>query len=54
MKNYELTIEDGVITWNENADENSNPIEGILYIPKEAIASTLMRGYFLAAMQMEL
>ena len=38
MKNYKLTIEDGVITWIENSDENGNPIEGILYIPKEAIA----------------
>lgn len=38
MKNYELTIEDGVITWIENADENGNPIDGILNIPKEAIA----------------
>lgn len=38
MENYKLTIEDGVITWVENADENGNPIEGILYIPKEAVA----------------
>ena len=38
MKNYKLTIEDGVITWIENADENGDPIEGILYIPKEALA----------------
>lgn len=38
MENYKLTIEDGVITWGENADENGNPIEGILYIPKEAVA----------------
>lgn len=38
MKNYKLTIEDGVITWIENTDENGNPIEGILYIPKEAVA----------------
>ena len=38
MKNYKLTIEDGVITWVENTDENGNPIEGILYIPKEAVA----------------
>ena len=37
MENYKLTIEDGVITWVENADENGNPIEGILYIPKEAV-----------------
>ena len=36
MKNYELTIENGAITWVEDADENGNPIEGILYIPKEA------------------
>ena len=38
MENYKLTIEDGVITCVENADENGNPIEGILYIPKEAVA----------------
>ena len=38
MENYKLTIEDGIITWVENADENGNPIEGILYIPKEAVA----------------
>lgn len=38
MKNYKLTIEDGVITWIEDHDENGNPIEGILYIPKEATA----------------
>lgn len=36
MKNYNLTIEDGVITWVETIDENCNPIPGILYIPKEA------------------
>lgn len=38
MENYKLTIEDGVITWIENADEVGNAIEGILYIPKEAVA----------------
>lgn len=36
MKNYNLTIEDGVITWIETTDKNGNPMEGILYIPKEA------------------
>ena len=36
MQNYELTIENGVITWVEDTDANGNPIEGILYIPKEA------------------
>jgi hypothetical protein len=36
MKNYNLTIEDGVITWIENTDENGEYIPGILYIPKEA------------------
>lgn len=36
MRNYDLTIENGVITWIENTDENGNPIEGTLYIPKEA------------------
>ena len=33
MKNYNLTIENGVITWVETTDENGNPIEGILNIP---------------------
>lgn len=36
MKNYNLTMEDGVITWVEDTDANGNPIPGILYIPKEA------------------
>ena len=36
MKNYNLTIEDGAITWVETTDENGNPIPGILSIPKEA------------------
>lgn len=36
MKNYELTIENGVITWVHDTDANGNPIPGILYIPKEA------------------
>ncbi len=38
MKNYELTIENGVITWVEDTDANGNRIPGILYIPKEAIS----------------
>ena len=38
MQNYELTIENGVITWVEDTDANGNPIPGILYIPKEAVA----------------
>ena len=37
MKNYELTIENGVITWTQDTDENGNHIPGILYIPKEAV-----------------
>ena len=37
MKNYELTMENGVITWVEDTDGNGNPIPGILYIPKEAV-----------------
>lgn len=37
MKNYDLTIEDGVITWIEDTDANGNPIPGILYIPKDAV-----------------
>lgn len=38
MKDYKLNIEDGVIAWVENADENGNPISGRLFIPKEATA----------------
>ena len=38
MKNYELTIEYGVITRVEDTAENGDPLDGILYIPKEAIA----------------
>ncbi len=38
MKDYKLTIEDGVITWVENTDESGNPIPGRLFVPKEAIA----------------
>ena len=38
MKDYKLTIENGVITWVENADENGNPISGRLFIPKEVTA----------------
>ena len=37
MKNYELTIENGVITWVEDTDANGNPIPGVLFIPKEAV-----------------
>ena len=36
MRNYNLTIEDSVITWIETTDDAGNPIEGVLYIPKEA------------------
>lgn len=38
MKNYKLTVQKGLITWIENMDEHGNPIEGTLYIPKEAVA----------------
>lgn len=37
MKNYDLTIEDGVITWIEDTDAKGNPLPGILYIPEEAV-----------------
>ena len=37
MRNYELTMENGAITWIEDTDANGNPIPGILYIPKEAV-----------------
>ena len=36
MHNYDLTIENGVITWIDDTDENGAYIPGILYIPKEA------------------
>lgn len=36
MKNYNMTIEDGVITWVETTDEEGNHIPGILYLPPEA------------------
>lgn len=38
MRNYDLTIEDGVITHIADTDRNGNPLSGILYIPKETIA----------------
>ena len=38
MQNYNLTIEDGVITRIEDTDEIGDPIPGILYLPKEATA----------------
>ena len=37
MQNYELSIENGVITWVEDTDANGNHIPGVLYIPKEAV-----------------
>ena len=36
MQHYDLTIEDGVITWIEDTDTDGNTIPGILHIPKEA------------------
>ena len=47
MKDYKLTIEDGVITWVENADENGNPISGRLFIPKEVTAFDMDAWMFL-------
>lgn len=38
MKNYKMEIENGVITWIGNTNEQMNPIKGVLYIPKEAVA----------------
>ena len=38
MQNYYLTIENGVITWVEHTNVNGDPMPGILYIPKEAVA----------------
>ena len=47
MQDYKLTIEDGVITWIENADENGNPISGRLFIPKEVTAFDVDAWVFL-------
>lgn len=47
MKDYKLTIEDGVITWIENADENGNPISRRVFIPKEATAFDVDAWVFL-------
>ena len=47
MENYKLTIEDGVITWVENTDENGNPISRRLFIPKEATAFDVDAWVFL-------
>ena len=47
MKDYKLTIEDGVITWVENAYENGNPISGRLSIPKEVTAFDVDAWVFL-------
>ena len=37
MKNYELKMENGVITWIECMDADGNPIPGILHIPEDAV-----------------
>ena len=47
MKDYKLTIEDGVITWVENTDESGNPIPGRLFIPKEVTAFDVDAWVFL-------
>ena len=47
MKDYKLTIEDGVITWIENTDENGNPISGRLFIPKDVTAFDIDAWVFL-------
>lgn len=47
MKDYKLTIEDGVITWVENADEKGNPISGRLFIPKEVTSFDVDAWVFL-------
>lgn len=36
MNNYELTLENGVITCVHDTDDNGNPIPGILHIPQDA------------------
>lgn len=47
MKDCKLTIEDGVITWVENTDENGNPISRRLFIPKEVTAFDVDAWVFL-------
>ena len=47
MKDYKLAIEDGVITWVENTDENGNPISRRLFIPKEVTAFDVDAWVFL-------
>lgn len=47
MNDYKLTIEDGVITWVENTDENGNPISGRLFVPKEVTAFDVDAWVFL-------
>ena len=47
MKNYKLTIEDGVITWVENTDGSGNRIPGRLFIPKEVTAFDVDAWVFL-------
>lgn len=38
MKSYDLTIDNGVITWIDNTDENGDTVAGILELPAEATA----------------
>lgn len=38
MIQYQLTIEDGVITWIEDVDSNGNHISGVLFIPEDALS----------------
>ena len=45
MKDYKLTIEDGVITWIENTDESGNPTSVRLFIPKESKVSNYCKKY---------
>lgn len=47
MKDYKLTIEDGVITWVENTDGSGNPIPGRLFIPKEVTSFDVDAWVFL-------
>ena len=43
MNNYNLTIEDSVITRIEDYDQNGDPIPGVLYIPKEVAGFSSIR-----------
>ena len=54
MKDYKLTIEDGVITWVENTDGSGNLSQEDCLSRKKLLHLTWMHGCFLAAKQKRL